>query len=108
MIKQVKHRMVGNKDFQDTKLSLPDSWEELVDQYEMELVEFNNPEKLCVYFLVENADIFCYTIQNHKNPHNLKDGFKETLEQLKVVHDEKVGFEESIDQLKDFLDAKDR
>lgn len=89
MILDIKHKMVGSLDYTDKKVNLPDKYADVVEGYDLQIVEFLNPEMFCLYFMVDDEDVFCYTINNHKNPRFLMDGFKDALELLEVVNEER-------------------
>jgi hypothetical protein len=83
---EVKAKKVGAKEWESTKINLPDSTAPFFERYNLELIE--HPTCLCLYFQkkdVAEIDVVSYTINNHTHPDNMVDGFRDAFSKLKQL-----------------------
>lgn len=90
MIIQAKMKKFGDRDYTQAKLNIPDDCEDLVKQYQIEMVEFPTQETMCIHFVKDVEDVYTHTIKRHHVPSLLKDGFKKAIHQLKQIEELKV------------------
>lgn len=88
MIKKAKIKKLGQRNYTESKINLPDSCKDLIEKYNIEMVESDNKNMLSIYFLKDGVDFFSHTIYNYKDEYNLREGFKYAVEKVKSLEND--------------------